>query len=201
MSIEKTLQDGEELKEAEEVETEEETTEDEEVEETDEDTTDEEDDYVPLTKEEHDKLLEERENYKKGMLKAKASQKKPAESKESEFVTKADLQKDLEKRAIKEVLADNPEMDTDWNKFVSYIPKVAKSDDKATIMKKIKAGYVGYQSTLDQSDEDVEDKTAKATLSKTTGTGGKSPKPAGTKKKHILNTKGGGMESWYPDSK
>lgn len=194
----KTLQDTtEELKEEVEVEEEDGSTEDEESEEEkSEDEAEEEEDYTPPTKEEYDKTLQERDNYKKGMLKAKSKNKKP-EVKESEFVTKADMQKDRESTAIKEVLADNPEMDTDWAKFVGYIPKVSSSDDKEAIKKKIRAGYAGYQSTLDQDNTDDEDKEAKADLSKTAGNGGKTPPPHQKERKRILDTKGGGMDNWY----
>lgn len=200
MSEEKTLQDGEELKKAEVEETEEETTEEDETseEETEGETTDEEEDeYTPLTQEEHKKLLSERDNYKKGMLKAKAGLKKDKPADTSDFVTKADLQKDKESRAIKEVLADSPEMDTDWTKFVSFIPKVTSSDDLASIKKKIKAGYVGYKSTLDTENADDEDKDAKAELSKTKGKGGSTPPAPKKNTKKILNTDKGGMSSWY----
>jgi len=127
------------------------------------------------TQEDYNNAVRDGKNYKKGMMAAKKKlkdlQKAPGKpSKDSDFVTKADLQKDKESKAIKEVLIDNPEMDGDWSSFVGFIPKVLPGDDLDTIKMKINAGYAGYKSTVKEGDDSGdEDKKVKSDLSKTKG--------------------------------
>ena len=89
-----------------------------------------------------EKLSEERDNYKKGMFKARLSHRNlpgseapapkkkveddddgwgdPVEPEESEYVTKKDFQKLQEKGAIKKACVDMPELDENWDEIIPF---------------------------------------------------------------------------------
>lgn len=113
----------------------------EEVEETESEEAD--DEKVTLTKAELQKLQDERDNYKKGLLSLKNKgrnlpgdkvaevEKKETESfyDDSEYVTKRDLQKKEEKNAIALAVTEIPELDDNWDEIVEfYYPKRGKDD-------------------------------------------------------------------------
>lgn len=101
------------------------------------------DEKVTLTKAELQKLQDERDNYKKGLLSLKNKgrklpgdnvaevEKKETESfyDDSEYVTKRDLQKKEEKNAIAVAITEIPELDENWDEIVEfYYPKRGKDE-------------------------------------------------------------------------
>jgi hypothetical protein len=72
---------------------------------------------VELSKEEYEKLLEDKENYKKGLMTYK--EKVKGQPKE-DVLTKTDFHKINEKKAIDAFIKDNPEVDSKWSDFISF---------------------------------------------------------------------------------
>jgi hypothetical protein len=76
---------------------------------------------VELSKEEYEKLLEDKENYKKGLMSYKEKVKEqPKEQPKDDVLTKTDFHKINEKKAIDAFLKDNPEVDGKWSDFISF---------------------------------------------------------------------------------
>ena len=198
MAEEKMLPDSEELKETEETESEEEVAE--EVEET-----------VNLKKAEYDKLLEERDNYKKATLSLK---KKPSEKSEvapksddDAPVTKGEFYKSNEKQAItaataadendpEEIASVKAEINANWDSIVPFIHSTDRSTSDV-IYDAILDGHAAWKRR--QKPQAEGDKKVRSELSVTRGLGGKAPLKAKPERKKVLQT-GKGMDSWYPES-
>lgn len=208
MADERTLQTDEELKEetvSEETETEEES----DKSETSEETETEDKDSVTLTKAEHTKLIDENENNRKGIIRLnkelKDSKKPEKVEKTDDFVKKSDFYKDNEKKAIKQATtpldSDNDELktikieiDENWDKIIPHYNKSTSKEDVDAQVEAILDAHSAWKRRNPQStDEEAE---AKAEISQSAGTGGKSPKDTPSKKKSIL-PKDDGMKEWY----
>ena len=206
MAEERTLPEStEELKETKETESEEEveaSEEEEEVEET-----------VNLKKTEYDKLLEERDNYKKATLSLKkkpqseATPKPPAGGEDDNTpITKGEFYKTNEKIAIRQattVSEDDPEeiavvkeeIDANWDAIVGHVHATDRSTPDA-IYDAILDAHAAWKRR--QKPKSEADKKVRSELSATRGLGGKAPLKAKPERKKILQI-GQGMEGWYEE--
>lgn len=194
-------EESEELKEADsETDSEEdvvEASEEEEVEET-----------VNLKKSEYEKLLEERDNYKKATLSLKKKpqpEEKPKAADDEVPITRGEFYKNNEKQAIKwattvseddpeEIASVKQEIDANWDTIVPYIHATDKSTPDA-IYDAILDGHAAWKRRQKPKAED--DKKVKAELSQTHGLGAKTSlkNPLGERKKVLKRAEG--METWY----
>lgn len=181
----------------------------EEVEENESEETD--DDNITLTKAEYQKLQEERDNYKKGLLSLKRKGRTlPGDNDketdkqdttnyydDSEYVTKRDLQKKEEKQAVSLALVEIPELDDNWDDIVEfYYPKRGK-DDAENIVEDIRDAVEIWKfrkGVKPKADTETKKVIAKA-VSDTSVSKGKE-KSSAPKKKGIIKPKVP-MERWY----
>ena len=207
MAEERTLPEStEELKETVETESEEEieaTEEEEEVEET-----------VNLKKTEYEKLLEERDNYKKATLslkkKSQPSEKSEAAPKSDDDapVTKGEFYKSNERAAIaaataagendpEEIASVKAEINANWDSIVPFIHATDRSTSDV-IYDAILDGHAAWKRR--QKPQAEGDKKVRSELSTTRGLGGRTPLKAKPERKHVLKI-GKGMEDWFSDAK
>jgi hypothetical protein len=152
----------------------------------------EEDDSVVLSKDKFDKLVEAKENYKKGLLSYKEKLKsKPKEEapKEAPKETPVD-----EKKAIESFIKENPEMEDKWSDLIQYYSGARGRDSIDSIKQDLddaKTLYLKYNPP-----KESEDKKARADLSTETSlpaVEGKGEKP----KKGGLIPKKVSPSEWY----
>jgi len=98
-----------------------------------------EDDSVTISQAELDKLTEERDNYRKGMLSAKKVKRTLKAEDENlddeEFLTRKDLFKANEEVAIGKVLKDVPEIDENWVEIMAfYAPRRGRGTVEGTVL-------------------------------------------------------------------
>ncbi len=155
-----------------------------------------EDDKVILTKEEHQKILEERDNYKAGLLSYKEKEKgKKEESKTNpDILTKKDFQKINEKKAVKTFVDENPELESKWADFVKFYRNINGKDSVEDIIKDLDDARTLF---LKHNPVKEDDKKAKAELSSEKAISDV-PNPGGEKKesKSIL-TGSTPVSEWY----
>jgi hypothetical protein len=122
----------------------------------------EEGDDVVLSKEKFQKLVEAKENYKKGLLTYK--EKLKAKPKETDYLPKQDFYKANEKTAIDKFVKENPDVENNWSEFVKhYSGKRGKDsvDDIIQDLDDAKTLFSKYNPP-----KGSEDNTAKANLAK-----------------------------------
>jgi len=171
---------------------------------------------ITLKKSEHDKLIEERDNYKKGLLaekeknkgdktldkkeeeEEKKEEKKEEKPKKSEFVTKADFHKANEDQAIAEITDDIPEINDNWEEIVKHVNASDRNSIKS-IKQAIKDGYAVWKSREAENETEEEDDTgARSELSKDKTLGGKTKTKKDAPKKSILGVdKDHDITKWY----
>jgi hypothetical protein len=125
-----------------------------------------EDEKVTLTKEEYDKLLKDKENYKKGLLayKEKSKEQTPP-AKESDALTKAEFQKINEKKAIKSFLESNPDANSQWDKLISFYRDSRGRSTVEDIVSDLDDAYTLFQKHNPAPEDKDPDKEQRATLS------------------------------------
>lgn len=157
-------------------------------------------DKVVLSKEEHAKLLEERDNYKKGMLSYKEKIKDvPKEDafKKDDVLTKSDFHKMNEKKAIQQFLKENPELDTKWTNFVSFYRDTKGRNDVESILQDLddaKTLFQKYNPVKEKDDTKgiVSNLSSDNSLNSTpSDKGGKPEEKGGLIKKHTP------IQDWY----
>jgi len=156
---------------------------------------------VVLSKQDLEKLKTERANYKKGLLsikpKLKAFKKStPAPQKESDFLTRTEYQKGIEKQAIRTACEDS-DINDNWESIMGYyVPQQGRKTTEG-IMADVKRAHRLYRLDNPLSTEDVEKKAVAdlaAEKGKPTGKLDSTGKEA--KKKSILS-KPTPIEEWY----
>ena len=157
-----------------------------------------EEDKVVLSKEEHAKLLEERDNYKKGLLsykeKAKALPKEPAKA--EDVLTKKDFQKINEKKAIEAFLKDNPEVNSKWSDFVPYYREFRGRDTVEDIVKDLDDAKTLYQKHFPVKENDGDTKANLASEKSITSGSSEPTKPQKESNK-FLDQRGKSIQEWY----
>ena len=155
---------------------------------------------ITLKKTDYDKILEERDNYKTGLLAEKDKNKKgkkdnPIETPdESKFVKKSDFYKANEKQAISNITAKYPEINDNWDDVVRFV----KADDRtsvAAIEESILDGYAVFERRKSKKVPD-ENKDKKAELAVDAGLGGKKSGAIAKEKKKLFS-KAGPIDTWY----
>ena len=121
-------------------------------------------DTIQLSKGEYNKLLDEKENYKKGLLSAKEKMKLTPKESKSEFLPKQDFYKANEKEAISKFVAENPDMKEQWSDFVQHYSGKRGRDTVNSIVQDLDDAKTLFQKHNPQ--KEAEDKSAQADLSK-----------------------------------
>ena len=89
------------------------------------------DEWTPPSKEEWEKLQEERDNYKKGLLSAKKEEKKSEpklEENVKDYITRGEFDKMNERSAIQEMVTKNSDLKEHWEEcMIYYYPKKGKA--------------------------------------------------------------------------
>ncbi len=120
------------------------------------------DDTIQLSKDEYEKLVADKDNYKKGLLSLKEKTKSTKQESGSEFLPKKDFYKANEKEAIQKFVAENPDIKASWSEFVQHYSGTRGRDTVNAIVQDLddaKTLYEKYQP------KEGEDKEAKANLS------------------------------------
>ena len=161
---------------------------------------------VESLKERLTKAEEERDNYKKGLLKAKEKPEKklPVVKDDIDDKVKSVLYRENEKTALKAVIDPESEhyipelveLDT-WKAVMGYLPANLDKSSVGTIHKGLKAALAAYNS-VEGKKEDIkeEGKEAKADLLKSSKSSG--PASKGTKTPTLNIPKREKMTDWYP---
>ena len=168
--------------------------------------TSEEEETLPLKKTEYDKILEEQENYKKGLLAAKGKPAKKPDPALSGVMTKEDFFKANEKDAFRrlstiskddspELVAVKAEIKDNRDAIVEYfVPRYGR-DTVADIEEALLDAHATWKRKQAPPRQDDE-KVAAAEIAQSTGKGGSTPPPAQPVRKKLIQ-KQGGMETWY----
>lgn len=134
-------------------------------------------DAITLSKEEYEKLVADKENYKKGLLSLKEKSKtKPVES-GSEFLPKKDFYKANEKEAIQKFVNENPDIKADWTEFVKHYADKRGRDTVNAILQDLDDAKTIYEKYQPKEDEDKEAKANLSSESSTPVTSGGGVKP------------------------
>ena len=171
----------------------------------DETTEESEDDSVTISQAELDKLTEERDNYRKGMLSAKKVKRTLKAEDENlddeEFLTRKDLFKANEEVAIGKVLKDVPEIDENWVEIMAfYAPRRGRGTVEGTVLD-IKDAYYLWQKDNPIIEVDKKKELAKkatSDLSSLKGNPAKGKeKEQKAPKKHVMPEATDKMVDWY----
>ncbi len=151
---------------------------------------------IVLSKEEHAKLLEERDNYKKGLLSYK---EKAKDVPKDDVLTKTDFQKINEKKAIEAFVKENPDVEEKWTDFVSYYRDGRGRNDVDSIIKDLddaKTLFLKYNPVKEKDDskESISELSSDNSLSSTPSDKGGKPEKSGNK---FLEAKGKPIQDWY----
>jgi len=164
-----------------------------------------EDDSVTISQAELDKLTEERDNYRKGMLSAKKVKRTLKAEDENlddeEFLTRKDLFKANEEVAIGKVLKDVPEIDENWVEIMAfYAPRRGRGTVEGTVLD-IKDAYYLWQKDNPIIEVDKKKELAKkatSDLSSLKGNPAKGKeKEQKAPKKHVMPEATDKMVDWY----
>ena len=164
-----------------------------------------EDDSVTISQAELDKLTEERDNYRKGMLSAKKVKRTLKAEDENlddeEFLTRKDLFKANEEVAIGKVLKDVPEIDENWVEIMAfYAPRRGRGTVEGTVLD-IKDAYYLWQKDNPIIEVDKKKELAKkatSDLSSLKGNPAKGKeKEQEAPKKHVMPEATDKMVDWY----
>jgi len=156
---------------------------------------------VVLTKEELERIKDDKANYKKALLslkpKLKAFKKPtPPPQDKSEFITRSEYQKGIEKQAIKAACQD-PDVNDNWGKIMEYyVPRQGKTSVEG-ITADVKRAHRLYRLENPLSPEDEGKKAAAALAAEKSKPGGEA-KSSGKKseRKRILS-KPTSVQEWY----
>jgi len=121
-------------------------------------------DTVQLSREAYDRLIADKENYKKGLLSAKEKIKAAPKESKSEFLPKQDFYKANEKEAISKFVAENPDLKEQWADFVQHYSGKRGRDTVNSIVQDLDDAKTLFQKYNPQ--KETEDKTVQADLSK-----------------------------------
>jgi len=126
----------------------------------------EEDDSVVLSKDKFKKLVETKENYKKGLLsyKDKLKQKPKEEEKKGDYLPKKDFYKANEQAAIAKFVKENPDAEGSWKELVKHYSGKRGKDNTDNIIQDLDDAWTLYQKH--NPPKDSENNEAKAELSK-----------------------------------
>ena len=164
-----------------------------------------EDDSVTISQAKLDKLTEERDNYRKGMLSAKKVKRTLKAEDENlddeEFLTRKDLFKANEEVAIGKVLKDVPEIDENWVEIMAfYAPRRGRGTVEGTVLD-IKDAYYLWQKDNPIIEVDKKKELAKkatSDLSSLKGNPAKGKeKEQEAPKKHVMPEATDKMVDWY----
>ena len=151
-------------------------------------------DTITLTKDKYEQLIEDKENYKKGLLSLKEKSKtKPAES-ASEFLPRKDFYKENAKEAIQKFVSDNPEIGENWSEFIKqYADKRGRDTVNAIVqdLDDAKTLYEKHQPKESQNKEAEAELSKESSIPVTSGKGDKPEKVSFLKRPTPL-------EKWYP---
>lgn len=161
-------------------------------------------DELQKLKEENEKLAEERDNYKRGLLAAKEKrtlkaeekeekkeqkpEKKPEKVDDSDVLVDKAMKKMAERQAIAEILDPNssdhiPECvdNKNWNQIVQYIPTGADKDTAAGVKRAMRIAVSAWKADTGQTDDSKEEsKGNPAALGAGAGGDNKGEKPKST---------------------
>lgn len=151
------------------------------------------DETVEIPKSKYEKILEDKENYKEGLLSYKEKYKslesdknndQDSEDKPSEDtpMTKKDFYKVNERKAINKFVEEHPEVEENWDDFVKYYPGKRGKETEEDILKDLDDAKTLFDKYHSDSDED-DDKSKRASLSSETTTPKASKKKRKSKKK------------------
>lgn len=157
---------------------------------------------VTLSKEDLEKIKQERTNYRKGLLSLKPKLKafkKPAPTpkKKGEFLTRSEYQKDIEKQAIASACEDS-DINDNWGKIMEYyVPRHGKKSMKG-IVADISRAHRLYRTENPLSDNKEKGKKAVADLAAEKGKPEGKSKSSGKRprRKRILS-KPTPVQEWY----
>lgn len=171
--------------------------------------------FVKLSKSEYEKLREERNNYREGLLstKEKLKQMEEKQSPEKEentstepsgdYLTKSEFKKMNEEKAIRKFLNENPDIKNNWGDLVQhYAGKRGKLDVDAIVQDLDDAKDLLYKHNPEiKKDKSPEkDDSKKSLLATDKSLSGQPPvRQEGTSKKKggVLNTGDEKPENWY----
>jgi hypothetical protein len=156
--------------------------------------TDNSEEKVELSKEEYNKLLEDKENYKKGLMTYK---EKAKEQSKPDVLTKTDFHKINEKKAIDAFIKDNPEVDGKWSDFISFYSDKRGRDSVDDIVNDLDDAKTLFLKHNPIKEED--DNQTKANLTSEKGLEASSSndtKPQKTGNK-FLESRGKPITEWY----
>ena len=162
-------------------------------------------DSVTISRTELEKLKEERENYRKGMLSAKRVKRTLKADGETlddeEYLTRKDLYKANEEVAIGKAIRDVPEIDEHWGEVMAYYaPRRGRGTVEGTVLD-IKDAYYLWQKDNPSIEVDTKEKLAKkakADLSSLPSNPAKGKeKEQKAPKKHIMPEATDKMADWY----
>lgn len=159
-----------------------------------------EDEKVVLSKEEYQKLTRDKENYKKGLLSEKQKTKEqPKEEKTigGDPLTKQDFHKINEQKAIAKFIKDNPQVEGEWPKFVSFYRDIRGKNDSESIYQDLDDALTIYQKHNPKEAKE-DDKQTRSDLSSESSLSSSPQKDSGEKpqKKSIIPKKSRPSE-WY----
>lgn len=160
------------------------------------------DDKVLLSKKDLEKIKEERDNYKKGLIsikpKLKALKKAILPEKEkSEFLTKSEYRKGIERRAIKIACAD-PDINDNWDKIMEYYVAAHGKETIEDIVTDIERAHRLFRVDVPVKKDDDGDKktTMKIAVEETKPLGKSEPLKGKEVRKRIL-PKRTPVQEWY----
>lgn len=168
-------------------------------------------DTVTLSKDKFQKLVEVKDNYKKGLLslkdKLKAKPKEGADSsspEEGKYLSRQDFHKANEKVAIDKFVKDNPDMadKANWANLVRYYSGKSGKDTVDGIYRDLDDAKTLFDKYTEKKEEDgKEDKDLKKTLSTETNLssgGSKGKGKSSTTETGGILKKGTPVKDWYP---
>ena len=121
-------------------------------------------DTIQLSRAELEKIITEKENYKKGLLSAKEKIKSMPKESKSEFLPKQDFYKANEKEAISKFVAENPNMKEQWSELVQHYSGARGKDSVSSIVQDLDDAKTLFQKH--NPPKESTDKSAQADLSK-----------------------------------
>ncbi len=167
------------------------------------------DEFVKLSKEEYEKLREERNNYKEGLLSTKeklkqmqeqSPQKEDKSEPQGDYMTKEEFRKLNEKKAVRQFLKQNPEISDKWDSLVEHYHGKRGKDDAEAIVQDLddaKDLLFKYNPELKPKDNDSKKRSALASDQSYMGKSPLSPGGNPPKKKGGIIPKGNPVDSWY----
>lgn len=152
---------------------------------------------VELSKEEYDKLLADKENYKKGLLSYKEKAKEQPKEEPKDVFTKTDFHKINEDKAINAFLKDNPEVDGKWSDFISFYNDKSGRDSVEDIINDLddaKTLFLKHNPIKKEDDNQTKAKLTSEKSLESSSSDDVKPQKTGNK---FLDARGEKITEWY----